>query len=681
MNNCRIIPAVFVVVHRSKNVFSFKLGQQLLVVIVLALVVAACGGADDGSAPQPTQLSLDDLATRDAQAVMSSTAIPTQYPTATRAGQTATPEPSRSPLPTEPILALLPTTAPPTPDPLLTKIAQTNEAVMAAIPFTETAVAMIRITQTALALNPPIPSSSATLPPTWTPTPGAAESFQVVYYTNRNGTDDIYLTTLNGVQRRLIASSANEREPVCAPDSRSVVYASDVSGTYQLYLLRFDDLIPVQLTNSEGLNFAPNFNPDGTQIVFVSTRNQGIPTIWVMNADGTDQRQITTDFGRDTSPSWGPDGRQILFSTEQFGPWNLFLTILEEGVEGEFPVLPPEYSEVNQLWPFFDPLCEQIVYTVWDNLEDPQTSDIYLLDFEEPEPRVIRAGAGADIAWGWGDAVHLLASVGGPNDVQIALVDITTGEVLRLTDSGSFNGGARLCVVPPDALPPEPEPPAPPPPSPTPTITPTATLTPPPTPVVFTPQLLGAAGHPHVVQPGDTLMSIGYRYGVNWKALAVLNDLTNPDVLSVGQQLTVPLLRYAPSMRGGFREPDSDRVLVPGLRKEIVVDLSEQVTRAYENGRLIHTVTVSTGLPGTPTVLGEYSIYIKRDSQLMSGPGYYLPDVPWVMYFYKGYGLHGTYWHNNFGQPMSHGCVNLPTDEAKWLYDWAEIGTPVLVQE
>jgi lipoprotein-anchoring transpeptidase ErfK/SrfK len=51
------------------------------------------------------------------------------------------------------------------------------------------------------------------------------------------------------------------------------------------------------------------------------------------------------------------------------------------------------------------------------------------------------------------------------------------------------------------------------------------------------------------------------------------------------------------------------------------------------------------------------------------------------MYFYKGYGLHGTYWHDNFGHPMSHGCVNLPTPEAAWLYTWAEIGTPVLVQE
>ena len=91
-------------------------------------------------------------------------------------------------------------------------------------------------------------------------------------------------------------------------------------------------------------------------------------------------------------------------------------------------------------------------------------------------------------------------------------------------------------------------------------------------------------------------------------------------------------------------------------------------------------MVVSTGLPATPTVQGDYNVYVKYAAQTMSGPGYYLPDVPWVMYFYSGYGIHGTYWHNNFGQPMSHGCVNLPTPEAEWFYNWAEVGTPVHVQ-
>jgi lipoprotein-anchoring transpeptidase ErfK/SrfK len=47
------------------------------------------------------------------------------------------------------------------------------------------------------------------------------------------------------------------------------------------------------------------------------------------------------------------------------------------------------------------------------------------------------------------------------------------------------------------------------------------------------------------------------------------------------------------------------------------------------------------------------------------------------MYFYRGYGIHGTYWHSNFGHPMSHGCINLPTEEAEWLFHWASVGTLV----
>ena len=57
---------------------------------------------------------------------------------------------------------------------------------------------------------------------------------------------------------------------------------------------------------------------------------------------------------------------------------------------------------------------------------------------------------------------------------------------------------------------------------------------------------------------------------------------------------------------------------------------------------------------------------------------YDLANVPYVMYFHEGYGLHGTYWHNNFGTPMSHGCVNLSTGDAGWFYNWASVGTKVV---
>jgi lipoprotein-anchoring transpeptidase ErfK/SrfK len=113
----------------------------------------------------------------------------------------------------------------------------------------------------------------------------------------------------------------------------------------------------------------------------------------------------------------------------------------------------------------------------------------------------------------------------------------------------------------------------------------------------------------------------------------------------------------------------------------IDVDLSDQMTYAYEGDQLINSFLVSTGTWLHPTVTGTFNIYIKLLYDDMAGPGYYLPDVPYTMYFYKGYALHGTYWHSNFGTPMSHGCVNLETGNAAWLYDWASEGTVVNVHE
>jgi lipoprotein-anchoring transpeptidase ErfK/SrfK len=111
----------------------------------------------------------------------------------------------------------------------------------------------------------------------------------------------------------------------------------------------------------------------------------------------------------------------------------------------------------------------------------------------------------------------------------------------------------------------------------------------------------------------------------------------------------------------------------------IDVNLSEQRVSAYEGDTVVKSFLVSTGVPQTPTVTGKYKIYVKVRVQDMSGPGYYLRDVPYVMFFYEDYGLHGTYWHNNFGTPMSRGCVNLTIPDSEWLYNWASVGTVVNV--
>lgn len=119
------------------------------------------------------------------------------------------------------------------------------------------------------------------------------------------------------------------------------------------------------------------------------------------------------------------------------------------------------------------------------------------------------------------------------------------------------------------------------------------------------------------------------------------------------------------------------QIIITRYERWIDVDLSKQMLYAYEEDVIVNTFLISSGLINTPTLAGQYSIYVKYVSAVMSGPGYYLPDVPYTMYYYKGYGIHAATWHNNFGTPMSHGCINMRLEDAQWMYNWAEIGTLV----
>lgn len=119
----------------------------------------------------------------------------------------------------------------------------------------------------------------------------------------------------------------------------------------------------------------------------------------------------------------------------------------------------------------------------------------------------------------------------------------------------------------------------------------------------------------------------------------------------------------------------------------IEVDLSEQKLKAWDGNSLFLETPVSTGLPWWPTPTGEFRIWVKlRYTKMEGGQGrnyYYLPNVPYVMFFengsvpgWRGYSLHGTYWHSDFGNRRSHGCVNLPTPIAEKLYYWVTPNLP-----
>lgn len=123
--------------------------------------------------------------------------------------------------------------------------------------------------------------------------------------------------------------------------------------------------------------------------------------------------------------------------------------------------------------------------------------------------------------------------------------------------------------------------------------------------------------------------------------------------------------------------------------KLITVDLGKQKLFVWEGGKVVHETKVSTGMKLTPTVKGNFKIYLKKPMADMKGPSpyrhiypsgfYHLKNVPNQMYFYKGYAIHAATWHNNFGRVASHGCVNVPPASAQWLFDWVGVGTQVSV--
>ena len=180
------------------------------------------------------------------------------------------------------------------------------------------------------------------------------------------------------------------------------------------------------------------------------------------------------------------------------------------------------------------------------------------------------------------------------------------------------------------------------------------------------------SGGVYIVQRGDTLAKIAARYRTTVSALMALNGISNPNKIWVGQRLRV-------GKGGGTVAPGPVKPPVSGGgAKWIDINLSKQRLTAYQGKTPVFSALISGGLPRTPTVVGRFKINTKLRATRMRGPGYDLPNVPYTMYFYRGYAIHGTYWHNNFGRPMSHGCVNMRTSEAAWLFNWAPMGTTVV---
>ena len=138
---------------------------------------------------------------------------------------------------------------------------------------------------------------------------------------------------------------------------------------------------------------------------------------------------------------------------------------------------------------------------------------------------------------------------------------------------------------------------------------------------------------------------------------------------------------------GGTSTAVSERVPAPLLlpaRRYVDVNLTEQTLRLFDNGVEVFSSPAATGIPGAETPLGTYTVQYRMEKARFQGSypdgrQYDVAEVPWVLAFLGDYTIHAAPWRSNFGQVGSNGCVTLPLEAAKHVYDWAEVGTPILI--
>lgn len=190
------------------------------------------------------------------------------------------------------------------------------------------------------------------------------------------------------------------------------------------------------------------------------------------------------------------------------------------------------------------------------------------------------------------------------------------------------------------------------------------------------------AASTYVVQPGDTLSRIAQRFGVTTAALVTANQIANPSLIYAGQVLTIPA-GGTDTGEGAAPAP------LPGGAKLILVDISEQRMYVYQDGALVQTFIASTGEPGRDTRQGTFSVLNKIPNAYGSTWNIWMEN--WLGIYWAGSlqnGIHALpilpsgarLWDGYLGTRISYGCVVLSVADSQWLFAWAEVGTPVVIQ-
>jgi lipoprotein-anchoring transpeptidase ErfK/SrfK len=130
----------------------------------------------------------------------------------------------------------------------------------------------------------------------------------------------------------------------------------------------------------------------------------------------------------------------------------------------------------------------------------------------------------------------------------------------------------------------------------------------------------------------------------------------------------------------GYNPLSTDNIKIEKLIK---VSLAKQQLDYYFGDKLFGSFPISSGVKSMPSPVGEFKVLDKVPVKFYSGANYSYPNTKWNLHFYTKkyrYYIHGAYWHNNFGKPMSHGCINVAYENMEPLYAWAQIDTKIIIE-
>lgn len=267
--------------------------------------------------------------------------------------------------------------------------------------------------------------STADFSPAWSP-----DSQQIVFSSDRDGNDEIYVMNADGSNvRRLTHNNAVDAEPDWSPDGSRFVFWSDRDGNVDIYVMDADGANVQRLTNHANTDNLPAWSPDGTQIAFVSARD-GNSEIYLMNADGSNVRRLTNDGAEDINPAWSPDGLHLAFDTNRDGNYEIYVMdasggnvrrlTFQDGVDGQ-PTWSPDGTQIS-------------FYSGRDgNLE------LYVMDANGGNPHRITENSDSDWTPTWSPDGKQIAFVSNRDrKSDLYLVNGDGNGVQRLTDSHTW---------------------------------------------------------------------------------------------------------------------------------------------------------------------------------------------------------------------------------------------------